>query len=387
MRILLATRVFWPNLGGIERHVQWLAEHLTLRGHTVDIVTLDRAFEDGRSLPPYDLLTHPHGGTSHVWRVPFAGSNRYPIAPRVAAFVRRYDLVHVHAIDFLADWLTLTRPWHGRPVVLSTHGGFFHTGFAPRLKKVWFQTMTRRLLASVDGLIYTSDQDQVLFARITDRGTLVRTGVGLDPWRGLRREPVPGRFVTVGRVDSHKGISNLLRALAVYKVGNPPFCAEVIGPEVVPGLVGQLKQEAARLGISECVRFHGKVDEATLLELVRTAELGLWPAEYESFGISVVETMAAGLVPVLNDIPAFRFFHASGADVAGAAAGTAGPVNGALVDFRDAAAAARAIARTQRGRDPSGEQRAREVAARYSWEQVVVEVEQVYTAVLQGPGR
>ncbi|MSP54908.1 MAG: glycosyltransferase [Myxococcales bacterium] len=373
MRILLATRVFWPNLGGIERHVQWLAEHLTARGHTVDVVTLDRAFEDGRALPPYDLLPHPHGGTSHVWRVPFAGSNRYPVAPRVAAFVGRYDLVHVHAIDFLADWLTFTRPWHGRPVVLSTHGGFFHTGFAPRLKQVWFQTMTRRLLAGVDGLIYTSDQDQALFARITGRGTLVRTGVGLDPWRGLVREPVPGRFVTVGRVDSHKGISNLLRALSAYKNDNPEFTADVVGPEVVAGLVGRLKQEAAALGLAGCVRFHGKVDEATLFDLVRTAELGLWPAEYESFGISVVETMAAGVVPVLNDIPAFRYFHER--------AGGAG--NGALVDFRDAKSAARAIATAQRERGLSGEQRAREVAARYGWEYVVAEVERVYDSVLE----
>jgi alpha-1,3-mannosyltransferase len=377
LRVLLATRVFWPNLGGIERHVQWLAENLTKLGHTADIVTLDRAFEDGRSLPPYDRLVHPHGGSSHVWRVPFAGSTRYPIAPRVAQFVRRYDVVHVHAVDFLADWLTLTRRWHRRPVVLSTHGGFFHTDFAPRLKKLWFQTMTRRLVQEVDALIYTSDQDQELFSKLTDRGRLVRTGVALDPWQTLERAPVPGRFVTVGRVDRHKGLSHLLRALAAYAAFNEPFTAEIVGPEVVTGLLDQLRAEANAVGIGDRVRFHGKVDEHTMHELVRTAELGLWPAEYESFGISVVETMAAGLVPVLNDIRAFRYFHDAGD----------GARNGGLVDFKNAAAAAEVIRATRRSVNADSSHRAREVAQRYGWEKVVVEVEDVYRTVIADAAR
>lgn len=372
MRILLATRVFWPNLGGIERHVQWLAQHLVKRGHTVDIVTLDRAFEDGRALPPYDRLEHPGGGSSHVWRVPFRGSTRYPIAPRVAQFVRRYDVVHVHAIDFLADWLTFTRRWHHRPVVLSTHGGFFHTDFAPRAKRLWFQTLTRHLVRRVDALIYTSDQDEELFRTLTDRGRLIRTGVSLDPWQGLARAPEPGRFVTVGRVDRHKGLGHLIDALAAYAAAGEAFHADIVGPEVVPGLIDQLRAQAAARGIADRVRFHGKVDEATMHEAVRTAELGLWPAEYESFGISVVETMAAGLVPVLNDIRAFRYFHDAGE----------GATNGALTNFADPRAAAAAIAATRRGLDAAASDRARRVARRYSWEDVVVEVEAVYRDVI-----
>lgn len=365
MRILLAARVFWPNLGGIERHVQWLAEHLTKLGHTADIVTLNRAFEDGRDLPPYDRFEHPGGTTSHVWRVPYAGSNRYPIAPRIADFVRRYDVVHVHAIDFFADWMLATRACHRRPVVLSTHGGFFHTGFAPRLKKLWFHTLTRRLLSAVDALIYTSDQDEALFSTITRRGQLIRTGVSLDPWRTLKREPEPGRFVTVGRVDRHKGLGHLIASLALVP---GDWRAEIVGPEVVPGLVATLRSEAAALGVEDRVRFLGRVDESVMHDTVRRAELGLWPAEYESFGISVVEAMSAGVVPVLNDIAAFRYFHAGG--------------NGELVDFRDSKAAAAAILRAQ----ATAQERAviaRATAERYAWEGVVREVEAVYAGLVR----
>ena len=112
-------------------------------------------------------------------------------------------------------------------------------------------------------------------------------------------------------------------------------------------------------------------------ELVRTAELGLWPAEYESFGISVVETMAAGLVPVLNDIRAFRYFHDAGD----------GARNGGLVDFKNAAAAAEVIRATRRSVNADTSHRAREVAQRYGWEKVVVEVEDIYRTVIADAAR
>jgi len=332
----------------------------------VDVVTLDRSFEDGSAYPPYDRL-----GAINVYRVPFRGSTRYPIAPRVVRFVRGYDVVHVHAIDFLADWLTFTRRWHGRPVVLSTHGGFFHTQFAARAKQVWFQTMTRALLASVDALVYTSDQDQALFERLTARGRLVRTGVEMEPWRSLATEPTPGSWVTVGRVDRHKGIAALLAALAVVRDRDPrPFQARILGPEVVPGLVADLTRQRDSLGLADRVELAGKVAFPTLVEAVRTAELGLWPAEYESFGISVVEAMAAGVVPVLNDIAAFRFF-----DVPGVSERTR---------FDAPAEAAAAILRARdRAQDRAARAAVAARASEFSWEAAVEGIEAVYRDVVR----
>lgn len=362
MRVLLVSRVFWPNLGGIEKTVEWLGKHLVRRGHEVDVVTLDRAFEDGRALPPTDTL---HG--MRITRVPYRGSNRYPLAPSVLRHVRGHDVVHVHAVDFLADWLTLTRALHHVPVVLSTHGGFFHTGFAPRLKKLWFHTATRALCASVDALLATSDQDLELFRRVSDRVRLVRIGVDLDRWLALARAPVPGSWITVGRVDVHKGLGHLLRVLAVVRDRDPrPFRARIVGPEVVDGLVARLVAERDQLGLADRVAFEGRLDDAALVDAVRTAELGLWPAEYESFGISVVEAMAAGVPAVLNDIAAFRYFHA--------------PAAGELTRFAEPEVAAAAVLRARdAGRDGEG---AREVARRYGWDRVVVEVERVYEEVV-----
>lgn len=371
LRILQVARVFWPNIGGIERHVQWLSEQLVRRGHVCDVVTLNRSFEDGSTYPPYD----EQNGV-HVWRVPFVGSTRYPIAPRVARFVSGYDVVHVHAIDFLADWLVATRRWHGRPVVLSTHGGFFHTAFAPTLKKLWFQTATRAMISGVDRLLYTSDQDEELFRAITDKGTILRNAVDLAPWEGLGR-PVEGTWVTIGRVDSHKGLSNLVKTLAAVRDRDPrPFHAEVLGPEVVPGLVAGLERERDALGLRDRLTFRGKVSQKELVAAVDRADLGLFPSEYESFGISVVEAMGAGLVPVLNDIRAFRYFIDEGR-------------NGFVTRYADPSAAAATILRARDlSADHGGRRRAevgaaaRTKAQTYAWEHVVGDVEDVYRGVV-----
>ena len=364
MRILLVTRVYWPNVGGIERHVQWLAEALLARGHHVEVLTLDRAFEDDRPLPAEET----EGGV-RITRIPFRGSTRYPLAPRVLRHLRGFDVLHVHAIDFLADLIVATRRVHGIPVVLSTHGGFFHTRFAQTAKRVWFQTMTRWLVKRVDALVYTSDQDRDLFVRLTPRGEVIRNAVELAPWQALARAPVAGQFVTLGRVDVHKGIAQLIRTLAALRDRDPrPFRAQIIGPEVSDGLVRRLSADRDGLGLTDRVAFTGKVEAATMHEAVRTAELGLWPAEYESFGISVVETMGAGLFPVLQDNRAFRYF-------------VDGPT-GLLTDYNDPA---RAAADIQRARDlPERgvwEAAARDKARQFGWDRVIGEVEEVYRRV------
>ena len=75
---------------------------------------------------------------AEVVRIPFFGSTRYPLAPSVIKFIRDADVVHVHAIDFFFDYLAWTKPLHRRKLVVSTHGGFFHTPYAARLKQLYF---------------------------------------------------------------------------------------------------------------------------------------------------------------------------------------------------------------------------------------------------------
>ena len=171
----------------------------------------------------------------------------------------------------------------------------------------------------------------------------------------------------------HKGLGNALRVLArVAELDPRPFRFDVYGPEVVPGLGDRLRAEARELGLADRFAVHGKVSAEVLREAVRTAELGLFPAEYESFGLSVVETMGAGLVPVLQENRAFRYF------VDGE--------TGFLADFRQPDEAARVILRA----GDLGDDRvrwsasARAKALTYGWDGVIPQIEEVYRRVIAG---
>lgn len=368
LRVLLVTRVFHPHIGGIERHVEWLAAALLRRGHHVEVLSLDRGFADGARYAPEDVLETP-AGPLRVRRVPWAGSRRYPLAPAAVAAFRGWDVVHVHGLDFLVDAAVATRGWHGAAVVLSTHGAFFHTDFARNLKNWWFQHVTARLVARLDGLLYTSPHDAALFRSITDRGVLAPNAVDVDPWRALPRSPEPGRFVTTGRVDVHKGLDDLVRALAAARRIDPrPFHAHVVGPEVAPGLVDRLRGQARELGLEGRVTFHGKVSSEALRDHVARAELALFPSTYESFGISVVEAMAAGVPPVVRDIRAFQDLVEDGVD-------------GFVAPFGDPDAAAARIVRARDSAERSGVgAAARAASSRHGWDAVIGRVEEVYRA-------
>jgi len=132
MRITHVVRQFHPAIGGMENVVENLASAQRAKGHQVRIVTLDRVFNAAK---PHRLPAHEWFNGFEIVRVPYFGSKRYPIALSALRHVRDADIVHVHGVDFFLDYLAWTAPFHRRKLVVSTHGGFFHTGFAAGLSR------------------------------------------------------------------------------------------------------------------------------------------------------------------------------------------------------------------------------------------------------------
>ena len=93
--------------------------------------------------------------------------------------------------------------------------------------------------------------------------------------------------------------------------------------------VDDARAQAARLGLAGDVRFLGWVDDADLGPLYRQAHAFVLASREETFGRCVIEAMACGTPCVVNDIPIMHEVTGGHAQV---------------VDFRDATAAAAALA-------------------------------------------
>ncbi len=362
MRVVHLCRVGWPSIGGMESAVHGLARAQVGLGHAVTVVTLARG-PDGAALPE---ATHEGVAYRRIRRV---GPRRYPFGAGLARALRGAELVHAHGLDGLADQAVATRPWHGAPVGISTHGGYFHTARQRRLKAAWLRTLTALTLARADAVWFTSEADRARLAPSGARGEVLLNGVDVARFAALPRRPEPGRWVVPGRVDVHKGHVDLLDALGILRWrDDTPFRVDIVGPIVSPRLEAVLRARIEGLGLTARVFLHGAVDDAGLDALLLRAELALFPSRYEGFGLALVEAMAAGLPVIARDIPPFRALVEEG---------------GWLLPMDDPEALADTLARLRTADLSARGARARQEAAAHGWAHRVHDYERAYARVLE----
>ena len=148
MKVVHIVRQFHPTVGGLQNFVLLLAKQQLQNNIQVGVVTLNRSFVNNEILPE----TENFEGIE-IKRIPFKGIKKYPLAFSVLNTIQDADIIHVHAIDFFIDFLALTRFIHKKPIILHTHGGFFHTPWGYHFKKIYFNTITRFVTRFANGII------------------------------------------------------------------------------------------------------------------------------------------------------------------------------------------------------------------------------------------
>jgi alpha-1,3-mannosyltransferase len=342
-------RQFLPNRGGVEDTVLNLGLGQAQLGWDVRIVTLNRLFRD--------LLTHLPDRDEivglPVTRIPFSGSTRYPIAPQVLSHLAGSDIVHVHCIDFFYDFLAITKPLHRKKLIATTHGGFFHTSFASRLKRIYFPTVTRLSTMAYGKIVASSSSDAEMFRRLTLRVVTIETGVNVEKFSGCAAREHSRTMIYFGRLASNKRLPLLLGLLAELRQISTDWTLIIAGTEfeeTIPGLT----EHAMKLGVENAVQFISSPSDADLAQIIGKASYFASLSAYEGFGTSVVEAMAAGLVPILSDIPPFReFVRRAGA--------------GLIVDANDLGSAAQAIVAFDLAFPAKDRSKLFEAAENYAW--------------------
>ncbi|ALR01421.1 glycosyltransferase family 4 protein [Xylella fastidiosa] len=307
MKVVHVVRQFHPSIGGMEDVVFNIAMQLHLHaGIDVDVVTLNRVFTQSDVLLP---CTDKYQGVS-IQRIGYRGSSRYPLAPWVLRMLDKADVIHVHGIDFFYDFLALTRVLHGKPMVVSTHGGFFHTDYASRLKLLWFNTLTRLSALAYARIIASSESDGALFSKIVapSRLRVIENGVDVEKYARCGSSEAGRTLLYFGRWSMNKGLLETLQLLAVLYVLDPRWRLIIAGREYDYDQAA-LAYEVDRLGLSEQVHFHCSPSQSQLRFLMEQAQFFISLSRHEGFGIAAVEAMSAGLIPVLSDIPPFARLH------------------------------------------------------------------------------
>ena len=241
-----------------------------------------------------------------IVRIAYFGSSRYPLAFSVLRHVKDADLVHVHAIDFFFDYLAWTKPLHGRKLVVSTHGGFFHTKYASLLKRVWFQTVTRLSLKFYAGVAAVSASDFERFSSIRSNGMVcIENGANVSTFRDAAADHFQKSILSLGRFAKNKRIDLLIEFARALRRYDSEWRLTLAGRpgDLQTDEVSALVENA---GLSDAIDVVASPTDETVKALMRNSSFVASSSEYEGFGVAAVEGMSAGLFPLLSEIPPFR---------------------------------------------------------------------------------
>ena len=371
LHITHVVRQFYPGIGGMEECVLQLARHQIAAGHQVRVVTLDTIFDadfdaERHTLPHLDT----HSGIE-IRRVPWRGSKRYPLAPGVLRALGTPDLIHVHGVDFICDYLALTQSIHGRPLVLSTHGGFFHTEFASRLKLLYFRSITRMLLPRYAAVAASSQSDLQRFSQIRRHNLeLIENGVTIDKFRGLAKRDAH-TILYFGRLAPNKGLAALVTWFAALVAANPDWRLILAG-RPMGVTTDALQTQATALGIANRVEVIDTPSDAEIAALIARSSVYASASTYEGFGLAAIEGASAHLYPLLNDIPPFRRT-------------VEGLGFGRIVDFTDPTSARDFARDWPHASIPAGAAIDALVTGKFGWRRHVDAFEALYRRVLARP--
>jgi phosphatidyl-myo-inositol alpha-mannosyltransferase len=353
--------------GGVQSHARDLARRLQERGHEVRLLAPGR---QDQPRPSYIQTVGP------AVPVPYNGSiARLAFGPRAWASTRRwvragdFDVIHVHepttpSLSVLAVWAS------ERPIVAT-----FHTSMRRSLATAALSGVLRPVVARLSAQIAVSEAARRSMAsRLPGDPVVVPNGIDYTAFSSATpqsrwTDPGPA-IVFLGRWDEpRKGLRVLMEALAAVRDAFPSARLLVGGP----GRARIFRAAQAR-PCGGGVEFLGPLSDRDRAALMASADVFVAPnIGGESFGLILVEAMAAGAPVVASDLPAFAAVLDDGR-------------SGRLFAAGDSRAAAAAIIELLRDPAHAGVLRAHGQAAAkaYDWSRVVPEIEAVYERAVRG---
>lgn len=304
LKVIHIVRQYLPSIGGMEEVVRNIARHQLNHPHQrTKIITLNRLFRNCTEI----LTPKEHIDGVEVIRLGYVGSSRYPICLSVLKYVKEADVIHVHGVDFFYDFLAVTKWLHRRPLVLSTHGGFFHTAFASRAKQAYFQSVTRLSANAYSHVVATSSNDGALFSKIMrkDKLQVIENGVDVVKYADASSPQLQPCLIYFGRWSSNKGLLQALAFFAQLRTLQPQWRLVIAGREY-DHCAADLQQHVDKLQLSSSVTLAPNPSDEQLKQLIAQASYFICLSRHEGFGIAPIEAMSAGLTPILSNIPPFQ---------------------------------------------------------------------------------
>ncbi|MDO5701311.1 MAG: glycosyltransferase family 4 protein [Bowdeniella nasicola] len=305
MRIGIVCPYSFDAPGGVQFHVRDLATWLDAHGHEVNVLA---PAEDTRDLPHWVVpagKSVPISYNGSVARLSFGPGAVTAVKDWLGSYAP--DVVHIH--EPLTPSLGLICLAQAKVPIVAT----FHSNQA-RSRALWilrgpFQPFLDAITAPI---AVSAEARRTIVEHLGANPVIIPNGVDLAAFRADPRPEWAGRRHThdterpvlcfLSRLDEpRKGLDILAAAV-------PDILEEYPGARVLIGGQGEApKARAALAPFGERVQFLGGLSEADKVAMFASSDIYIAPQTGgESFGIVLVEAMAAGAHVIASDLQAFR---------------------------------------------------------------------------------
>ncbi len=300
MRIGIVSPYSFDVPGGVQIHINDLANELTRRGHFVSVLAPSESEENPDWLVP----------AGKAVAIPFNGSvARLSYGPRAAKKTKKwledgnFDVVHIHEPGTPSLGMHALRNAEA-PVVATFHSAMDRSKtrtltagmVAPLLERI-----SARIAVSAEArrtLVEHHGGDAVVIPNGVET-SMYRAANALPQWEATPERPV---IVFLGRLDESR------KGLPIYAGAIEEVLAAFPGARfLVAGRGDSSAVEAMVSKHPDSVEVIGEVTDQEKASLLSGATIYVAPQTGgESFGIVLVEAMAAGTCVVASDIAAFQ---------------------------------------------------------------------------------
>lgn len=324
--IMLTNAVAPDKLGGLERYVRELSAELVRQGHAATIITkriddrlpVAETCPDGVRVLRYAVPAKSDPLYAVTYPIYVMAGVRKSLATAAACHPQLRTIVHGHfPLPMAYVWL---RRW---PYLYTCHAPVYKEILderqdsyrLPRVVRGMFvgsaKTFERIMIGSAARVVTLSRFVANEVCELTGKAPegIIRIPGGLDTgWFCPSATPDPQRtdpgplIFSARRLVSRTGVGELVGAMPEILEQVPTARLAVAGDGP---LLRQLQKEALDLGLADQVQFLGRISDVELRRWYRRADIAVTPTrKLEGFGLSTVEAMACGTVPLVTPVAA-----------------------------------------------------------------------------------
>jgi phosphatidylinositol alpha-mannosyltransferase len=372
MKIVQVSPYSWDAPGGVQAHIRQLTKRLRSRAH--EVLVLAPGEHPGFGPPGVKIVGRPFHirANGAVARICFSRRSMRVVREALDEFSP--DLVHAHdpLVTSTSRWATMHT---SAPVVATFHSYFApdslagrcYTALAPFGTSVW-ERIDQRIAVS------QAARESVCLRMGDGPIHVVPNGTDVHVFERAVPAKLPkGRtMLFVGRLEPRKGFPVAVRAFARLAQRYDDLHLIVVGEGVEREAVEILPRT-----LRARVHLLGRVSDSALPGYYAAADVFVAPATgSESFGIVLVEAMAAGLPIVASDIAGYREVVRAGREALLVPSGEPQALADAVQRLLENPEEARALREAGRRR-----------ARRYDWDTILVTLESIYSEAIGAPRR